>query len=296
MLRYHPEKSIETWYREILGDEVKCDVCGKDTTFVESHFVFHVTCSLECRGILLSKKRSDNIKDRWVSGEHYEKCYTEERHKKSSETMIRKWNEDTEYRERSIEAKNTQEYKDKRSTISLEIWERPGFKEQMQENLDNFITRTRIAWKDPEYKIKMAQVQAARYVNNPELRSRYSKIAMKRVKDPNDFLGKSRTYRYKDYCLKSKYELYFATFLESNSIPWEYEIPFEYCKLDGTPSMYLVDFFLPSYNVYVEIKDKYWINEETYNKLESLMNKGLNAIILIGMEEIRLYCNSLIGE
>jgi hypothetical protein len=77
------------------------------------------------------------------------------------------------------------------------------------------------------------------------------------------------------YWLRSTYEIRYAGILNSLNIDWEYEIPFYIDKLN---SIYHPDFYLPDYDLYIEVKG-YW-SDNCINKIKEF-NKQYNNIHLI---------------
>lgn len=77
----------------------------------------------------------------------------------------------------------------------------------------------------------------------------------------NNFGGwhTSKTFNYKGIKLDSSYEVKFAEDLDKNNIKWERPKPLLY-KLNGEEHRYYPDFFLPDYNVFVDTKNDYLIN------------------------------------
>jgi hypothetical protein len=80
---------------------------------------------------------------------------------------------------------------------------------------------------------------------------------------------------------RSKWEADFAKKLDELNIEWEYEkCRFPYTKTDGSKSQYIVDFYIPCLDLFVEIKAIYFINEETGNKLKAVRDRGKNIVLL----------------
>lgn len=77
----------------------------------------------------------------------------------------------------------------------------------------------------------------------------------------NNFGGwhTSKSIDYNGIKLDSSYELVFAQDLDKNNIKWERPKPLLY-KLNGEEHRYYPDFFLPDYNVFVDTKNDYLIN------------------------------------
>lgn len=91
----------------------------------------------------------------------------------------------------------------------------------------------------------------------PERRAYYSRMAQKRE------LGgwhTSKRFKYKDFCLDSEYEVCFAKSLDAAKIKWSRPSFFRYIKSDKTEHRYYPDFYLDDYDVYVDTKNDYLIN------------------------------------
>lgn len=111
--------------------------------------------------------------------------------------------------------------------------------------------------------------------NNP----RYGKTPPK--------LGYGKRMWYKDVLFRSTYEVRFAKALDMLGIPWQYEPKrFEYTDSQGRERTYLIDFYLPQQNLWVEVKG--YVTEEDKEMLKALRNEGLN-ILLATLQIIRMF-------
>jgi hypothetical protein len=150
-------------------------------------------------------------------------------------------------------------------------------------------------WSNPEYATRMLQVltdngynsniveNIARLRQDPEYNLKFC------IKQADNFKGKR--YPYKNYILRSSWELEFAEFLDQNNIEYEYEkLLINYYK----NNTYLTDFYLKNLNLVVEIhpikltdewmvlKMKatkkagykfYFMNENNWNKIKTRVIK-----------------------
>jgi hypothetical protein len=85
---------------------------------------------------------------------------------------------------------------------------------------------------------------------------------------------------YKDQKMDSGSELKFAQLLDKNSINWtkNSKIFFNF-HYEGKPKKYYPDFFLPDYQLWVEIKGKRYIEAWLPNKLNSVFENGQRIIL-----------------
>lgn len=96
----------------------------------------------------------------------------------------------------------------------------------------------------------------------PELKKTFSEIAKK-----NNFGGTQRKklYKYKDIYLDSSYEVTVAESLDLNKIKWSRPNSFKYTDLNGILHNYTPDFYLIDYDVYLDPKNDYLINNINKN-------------------------------
>lgn len=93
-------------------------------------------------------------------------------------------------------------------------------------------------------------------------------------------INKGKRHNYEGHLFRSTWERDFAKTMNKSGIVWEYEPrSFSYISSTGNNSNYLVDFFLPEFDLYVEIKAPYWVDENTKLKLEAVESTG-NKILL----------------
>jgi len=69
---------------------------------------------------------------------------------------------------------------------------------------------------------------------------------------------------------RSSVELSFAQILKSNGVKFEYEKYYVSKNIRGTKRYYLPDFFLPDYNIFIEIKGGIWENN-SYSKYKEFV-------------------------
>jgi predicted nuclease of restriction endonuclease-like RecB superfamily len=91
-----------------------------------------------------------------------------------------------------------------------------------------------------------------------------------------------RTYDNKNVWLRSTYETRYAGILTSLNIKWEYETPF---YIESLNSIYHPDFYLPEYNLYVEIKGA-WYEKNIIKIIEFYKQYSDKQLIIVYKEHI----------
>ncbi len=180
-------------------------------------------------------------------------CYEKTLRSKTSERQIQRWKEDEKYREHMKEIS--------RKTLSR-LMSDPTFA-----GWKTTITSTSLEerWKDPEYRAKQ------------------SYRAIRQNSDQDSLFGKpySGWTIYNGLNFRSKWEAKFAEYLDMKDIEWEYEsLHFAYKNSKGKESRYIPDFYLPVFNLFVEIKAPYYQNEDTPLKLEAVRKGGFDIVLI----------------
>ncbi len=84
--------------------------------------------------------------------------------------------------------------------------------------------------------------------------------------------------RYKGNYMKSSWEIKVAKWLDKNNIKWEYES--KNCRFKRPNGHhYIVDFYLPDLNKYIEVKG--WWDKDSINKCKDFINKKGTASLII---------------
>lgn len=98
------------------------------------------------------------------------------------------------------------------------------------------------------------------------------------------------------YLFKSKAEIYVAKYLYDNNIEFEYEsLKIQYIRTDNTKHLYIPDFYLPQINLLIEVKGKYYMNEDDQLKWDKAKADGYNHYTLfykkydIMLNELEMY-------
>lgn len=138
-------------------------------------------------------------------------------------------------------------------------WKNPEYQELMSRN-------GKSQWDDLEYKTKMKQIIKESW-NDPEIRAKHC-ASMKRYCNSEEGL-KNITKRWTHYreeyngiTYKSSWEVILAKFLERKHIKFEYEnliIPY---VSNNQHHSYIPDFYLPDYNLIIEVKADWQIDSE----------------------------------
>lgn len=87
------------------------------------------------------------------------------------------------------------------------------------------------------------------------------------------------------YLFKSKAEIYVAKYLYDNNIEFTYEsLRIVYYRQDNTKHLYIPDFYLPKYNLIIEVKGKYYMTEYDILKWNQVKKEGYNQYTLFYKE------------
>jgi hypothetical protein len=116
------------------------------------------------------------------------------------------------------------------------------------------------------------------------------KVAIASIKhwENNEYASKCRNNKYgikteyNGIMFRSKTEVRFAKCLDDNNIKYEYEkYIFKYLLPNGLEHNYRPDFYLPQYDLFLEIKSKINEKDELVKiKLESVKNRGKKILLL----------------
>ena len=103
----------------------------------------------------------------------------------------------------------------------------------------------------------------------------------------------SKTIEYKCIKLDSKYEFEVAKELDDNQVKWERPTYFLWEDTDGVKHRYYPDFYLPEYNVYLDPKNDYLINNKSkrfgitdVEKIEKVKQQNGIRIIILDKENL----------
>jgi hypothetical protein len=121
---------------------------------------------------------------------------------------------------------------------------------------------------------RMNEYNIPRRSHSDKTRLAYLEGRLKILSWPNNIKAK----KYKNYVLKSSWELKVALFLDAHNIKWEYEpISIKYKSVDGKFHSYFPDFYLNESDTFLEVKGRYVENDVL--KFNELRKKAKLIII-----------------
>lgn len=103
----------------------------------------------------------------------------------------------------------------------------------------------------------------------------------------------SKTFEYKGIKLDSKYELEVAKELDKNQVKWERPAYFLWEDTGGVKHRYYPDFYLPEYNIYLDPKNDFLINNKSkrfgmtdVEKIEKVQQQNRIRIIILDKDNL----------
>jgi hypothetical protein len=260
-------------------DFVKCPICGHRGQRIYKH---------------IKKQHGLSVEE---FAKLYPNCPTT---CESLKKQIRSKTKDSKNTPEAIEARKilmeSEEWKAIASRNGKKTWEKEGFREMMSEQMTETAHR---CWSDEEWKAEtskkirealntdrvrnMHNTRLKKQWQDPEYREKMSQMAIGRLKSGEfgtlrDFVkSDGTTVQY-----RSKNEFYVACFLEMMGLEFEYETQsFTYHGEDNLVHKYLVDFYIPGHNLFLEVKMDWEIeSEETKLKVDSV-HRRLHQIVLV---------------
>jgi predicted nuclease of restriction endonuclease-like RecB superfamily len=138
------------------------------------------------------------------------------------------------------------------------------------------------------------QIQEGSYV--PRKMGNKARLELSELQSLHNRGGKSKWYEIDGQKVQGTYEKQFAEQLVKEGIDWE-KIKtnnhlFKY-KVDGKIKSYAPDFYIPSMNLYVEIKGFWWGDDETKMKTIRDQCKDKKVIVIFGKEKLDSICKSI---
>jgi hypothetical protein len=141
--------------------------------------------------------------------------------------------------------------------------------------------------KKPDASLRIS-THRKKYYEIKENRIRSSEITIKLHQEGRLKSGYTKNYKYltsngREYIVQGSYELAFIKWLDTNNLTFRcHEDRIQYTSADGTIHYYLPDFYVDSWNSYVDVKSSYWYNQQK-QKFEDIFksNKNLNLKILL---------------
>ncbi|MBQ2639251.1 MAG: MucR family transcriptional regulator [Bacilli bacterium] len=145
--------------------------------------------------------------------------------------------------------------------------------------------RTKEAMQRPEVKEKLKEIHKNFHTERPEVRRKIAEASIKHWED-GAYANKCANNRfgvkteYNGILFRSKTEAKFAKYFDDNNIKYEYEnYIFKYKQIDGLEHNYRPDFYLPEYDIFIEVKSKIVMTNLVKAKLESVKSSGKRIII-----------------
>jgi len=264
------------------------------------------------------KKLSESHKGQvpWMLGKHHTKA-TKKKISEAGKGRI-PWNKGKkmteEYRRIQSLARKGKPFTEERKLAMKEVFGSPSARKANSERINKFYkehpeARLRMSEKmkqlykeRPEIIQKMREGLKQYYRNHPEVRYIISERVRKyyqehpearqsikeRVKNPDNAFGsypRRRPYKNTGIIMRSNYEEDFANTMDSLGIPWEYEPLFitYYKEEDNSEHQYLPDFYLPTLDMFVEVKNSHSLRKGRINMREKIkgvhrMNKSIKII------------------
>lgn len=246
------------YYHNVLGNPVpEVNLCGKTPPFYSvfsgyGKFCGNASvckCSSEQQSKVLNKAKSDHP-------EIIAECNRKKLSVINSSPELRRKSELA-----SVEARRKSDsYRTLRSAFMSKQWTKDIFnsEEARQVRSDNMSRRNKDNWKDPAYRKSMTAFLSDR-------------------NSSSEYLEKHRNSRYKwskynEINFRSSWEVFLARNLDDKGLKWEYESSrFKY-MFEGVEKYYIPDFYINSYDLYVEIHPECFWDEQMNSKLNSVGN------------------------
>jgi hypothetical protein len=244
---------------------LECKLCGKKCKSLLRHV------SGKHKDITLDEYKRIDPRDRYTCDETSEKLGA-----KLSERNKESWKNE-EYRDRMTQY-HSEKFK--------ELWQRDSFREHVtQSAIDRADDLHQRMWNDPEYVAKMKSIgheTMTKLWSDPEFAELVKESSSDNIKklynegvitkDMCIYNSRSmkRTLKYKDGTYRSSWEVYFVKYLESRNIDFEYEMYEIKYTYDNEERSYYPDFFLPKYNLFIEIHPRCLLSDRMKAKISAV--------------------------
>lgn len=288
--------------------KVVCPICNKEYSSLSIHVVKKHNISLneflelypgvKMSSDELSKRKSEIMSERnkndWKD-EDYRKKHSEISRQSGIKTMsdnsnrFRLKNYELSHEERSRAVSNR----------NKTVWNNENYRNQMKEVCKNGGIKCQELHKE-ELRKRNSEILKNRWDNDEEFRRKMSEISSRTMSSTMNRLWKDEYefmhdlvcesnyergfnhYKYNNNDYNSTWEVYFQKLCDSNNILCErnqrqYEFTY---YVNDKKKTYRPDFFLPEYNLFIEIKANYLVDEIVKLKLESVRSCD-NDIYLI---------------
>lgn len=150
-------------------------------------------------------------------------------------------------RARALKCWSNQSRRDKHSALLRSLWQQPEYRKKQSERFSNIVSSI---WSDPQ-----------------------------KVKEAGYGYYTHKTIDYNGHKFRSSWEVFLAKLLDESGIVYEYEsksIPYDY---NESTHHYLIDFYIPDYNLIIEVKPNHFVNEVVQVKLDACSKLGYNVLL-----------------
>ena len=228
---------------------ISCPVCGRHYKSLKRHLLMVHSWSIEEINSL-DKINCDELTERITerNKRNVQKSWDNNRDK-----MLERVSRNKNRIQATKDACSTDEFKNKMSSIMVENWKNDEYREStiagMREafNKEEYLAKRREFWKDKNYR---------------------SKINSNRRQCRIEFEGNE---------LRSHWELNLAIILSENNIEYMYEkVIVPYKDSNGRNHNYISDFYLPDYNLILEVHPEILIDDVMIAKMEACKNHNYN--------------------
>ena len=196
---------------------------------------------------------------------------------RKSEIMKDRWKDDN-FRTKKLEGASNVSRVNKISKSSKEMWKL---------HRDEIVQKMKEAQKRPEVIQRKSEIMKDRWKDDNFRTAHRNK--MQELFSKEEWCKRINTYKtysyssklYGNITLRSSYELRVCIMLDSLNIKYEYETKrFKY-TYNGIERLYIVDFYLPDYDLYLEVKPKVFENDDkVLAKFNSVRKQGKNIIFI----------------
>ena len=147
--------------------------------------------------------------------------------------------------------------------------------------------------------LAISKTQQKQIANGTYMPRRMGEEARQRLSEKqalNNTGGKSKWYTVAGKRVQGTYELKFALQLEEEKILWDKVKTnnhiFRYNREEKIKS-YAPDFYLPEFNLYVEIKGYWWGDDENKMRIIRDQHRDKNLVIVLGKENLDRICQNI---
>lgn len=246
---------------------LKCPICGE----LRNHLTKHVN--------MAHKMTKEEFLKRYPGTQ----MISSETSQKISEALVHNWATDPEYRKNCSKYWNSSEHAQRHSEWMKRSYQDPKFREKMIRAQESGVTEAELLrrsslmkqisnklWSDPEYR-KLKSEQAKAQWSNPEWVSK-----LRSSQFSSNIFNKSDG---SSISMRSSWEVTVASELDKLGIEFDYEtlqIRYDYEEWGYVDKIYIPDFYLPLYNLILEVHP-YELDPEIMNaKGLACLREGYN--------------------